>query len=478
MFGEDSFDYPLTSPWENMLNNRRTNQNIANAMPQAWSHLQLTFQEVASAEASENQDLLINQPIERAGFHSNGTTPKSVTREITMEIESERSTSLGKHIANTLSNKEYERWSWEAWSPIGSMFVTSAPDGIGVIKDIEFRTIFATYLGQPDPNLTNLVGQYFGKKGDILDEYGANLASASLPGGGFRIIHNKLQDLIWSMMKVAGIHSVKEAVNFLQGKVGNPYMQRYTDHQTSQEGGRNSPYAIIPDILAINWPAGTQTVNDSGATDCGEAFFEIKGYQPNKTRHGHNNTKIKPADRRAKEVVNAYGRRFKQLDAVYAPEVVGDGSNGIVGPFEAAQGRFIGGQVVPIVAGAFGEVNKDFAKMLRTLAKLASSGEDGMSISPLRNLDKKGGAFAIMHHQFRRAVGVTIVRNMANHKLSRLHYVRATEADAKNTAEANHSDNRGWNRGQQGRSGWYSKHTPGGYANYEQFRNGNYFGTL
>ena len=159
--------------------------------------------------------------------------------------------------------------------------------------------------------------------------------------------------------------------------------------------------------------------------------------------------------------------------------MVGDGRNGIVGPFEAAQSQFFGGQVIPVVVGAFGEVNKDFEKMLRrTLAKLASSGEDGMSISPLRNLDKKGGAFAIMHHQFRRAVGVTIVRDMANHKLSRLHYVRATAADAKNTAEANHSDNRGWNRGQQGRSRWYSQHTPGGYANYEQFRNGNYFGTL
>ena len=68
-----------------------------------------------------------------------------------------------------------------------------------------------------------------------------------------------------------------------------------------------------------------------------------------------------------------------------------------------------------------------------------------MSISPLRNLDKKGGAFAIMLSQFRRALGVTIVRDMANHKLSRLHYVRATAEDAKNTAEANHSDNRGWN---------------------------------
>ena len=442
-----------------------------------WSHL-LTFQQVVSTEASENQDLLINQPIERAGFHSDGTIPRSVTREITMEIESARSTYLGKQIANTLSKKHYERWAWDGWTKLGASFVTSPPDGIGMIKDVEWRTIIATYLGQPDPNLAALVGRFFGKKGDKLDEYGANLASACLPGAGFRIIHNKQQDLIVSMMKLAGIHSVKEAINFLQGKVGDPFMKRYAEHLTSQEGRRNAPHAIIPDIHAINYPAGKQTVNDSGATHCAEAFFEIKSFQPNNTRYNHNNTKINPADRRAKEVVQQYSRKFHKLDQNYAQEVVGDGRNGIVGPFEAAQSQFFGGQVIPVVVGAFGEVNKDFEKMLRTLAKLASSGEDGMSISPLRNLDKKGGAFAIMHHQFRRAVGVTIVRDMANHKLSRLHYVRATEADAKNTAEANHSDNRGWNRGQQGRSGWYSQHTPGGYANYEQFRNGNYFGTL
>ena len=42
------------------------------------------------------------------------------------------------------------------------------------------------------------------------------------------------------------------------------------------------------------------------------------------------------------------------------------------------------------------------------------------------------------------------------------------------TAEANHSDNRGRNYGGGRISGWYSKHTPLGYANYEQFRNGNF----
>ena len=75
-----------------------------------------------------------------------------------------------------------------------------------------------------------------------------------------------------------------------------------------------------------------------------------------------------------------------------------------------------------------------------------------------------------------RALGVTFVRDMANHKLSRLHYVLATAGDARNTAEANHSDNRGWNCSSRRRSGWYSKHTPGGYANYEHGR--NFFGTL
>ena len=101
-----------------------------------------------------------------------------------------------------------------------------------------------------------------------------------------------------------------------------------------------------------------------------------------------------------------------------------------------------------------------------------------MSISPLRTLDKKGGAFAIMLSQFRRGLGVTIVRDMAYHKLSCLHYIQVTAEDVRNTAEANHSDNRGWNYGSARRSGRYSKHTPGGYANYEQFRNGNFFGTL
>ena len=53
-----------------------------------------------------------------------------------------------------------------------------------------------------------------------------------------------------------------------------------------------------------------------------------------------------------------------------------------------------------------------------------------MSVSPLINSDRKGGAFPIMLQQFRRAIGVCIVRGQAKLKLSRLHYVRETVAEA------------------------------------------------
>ena len=45
-------------------------------------------------------------------------------------------------------------------------------------------------------------------------------------------------------------------------------------------------------------------------------------------------------------------RKFKNLDKKFAGDVVGDGNGDIVGPFEASQGRFYRGQVIPLCVGA------------------------------------------------------------------------------------------------------------------------------
>ncbi len=62
-----------------------------------------------------------------------------------------------------------------------------------------------------------------------------------------------------------------------------------------------------------------------------------------------------------------------------------------------------------------------------------------MQISPLVNLDRKGGAYQIMLQQFRRAIRVAIVQGNAKHKLGRLRYVRESMEEAANASTANHS---------------------------------------
>ena len=74
------------------------------------------------------------------------------------------------------------------------------------------------------------------------------------------------------------------------------------------------------------------------------------------------------------------------------------------------------------------------------LAKVAAALDDGISVSPLHNLERKGGAAMIMRQQFWQAIGVAIVCGNAKLKLSWLHYVHAPAAEAAQVCEANHSE--------------------------------------
>ena len=129
---------------------------------------------------------------------------------------------------------------------------------------------------------------------------------------------------------------------------------------------------------------------------------------------------------------------------------------------------------MPRCAGGFGKINKDFEKVLKVLAREVASGTAGLSISPLANNDRKGGAYPIMLQQFRRAIGVAIACGNARHKLGRLHYVRSTADEAAHTCRRSHSAHR-WRANQIGRATWFSEHVPEGYATFEQFRNGHDF---
>ena len=95
-----------------------------------------------------------------------------------------------------LSRKDYERWSWEAWTQMSPVFLVSPPDHFGYFEDPHFQIAITNYLGQPCPLMAPVVGRFFGKNGAVLDKYGANLAAASLPGQGHRTMYNKLQVIV------------------------------------------------------------------------------------------------------------------------------------------------------------------------------------------------------------------------------------------------------------------------------------------
>ena len=60
------------------------------------------------------------------------------------------------------------------------------------------------------------------------------------------------------MMKLGGILSQAEAVNFLLGQIGKLHIKQYVNHVISHLSARNAPYAIVLDILAHNFPTGRQ----------------------------------------------------------------------------------------------------------------------------------------------------------------------------------------------------------------------------
>jgi hypothetical protein len=63
--------------------------------------------------------------------------------------------------------------------------------------------------------------------------------------------------------------------------------------------------------------------------------------------------------------------------------------------------------IIPLCFGVFGEVNEDFDKVIQCLAREAASTDEGLTISPLVNTDRNGGAYRIML-QYRRDIQCTM----------------------------------------------------------------------
>ncbi len=178
-------------------------------------------------------------------------------------------------------------------------------------------------------------------------------------------------------MKLGGMHSAAEAVNFLVNKIGQPYIMSYVNHVSSHPNAQKAPHAVVPDIHAFNFPTGGQRVDESGATSAAEAFFKIKTFTACKCRYNHNNTNLKPVDQRVHEVILFYDQKFKKLYLM-----IKNARSWIVflllmlltmeqvrlwARLKKPIRDSFKGTIMPIHAGWFGKVNKDYKLLSQRL---------------------------------------------------------------------------------------------------------------
>ena len=64
------------------------------------------------------------------------------------------------------------------------------------------------------------------------------------------------------------------------------------------------------------------------------------------------------------------------------------------GLFSEAQALFMSGGIIPRVFGAFGDINNRVENLVKKFARNVVNSNDGLSVSPLVNTERKVRAFA------------------------------------------------------------------------------------
>ena len=88
------------------------------------------------------------------------------------------------------------------------------------------------------------------------------------------------------MMSLCGITCEREAVNFLFGKVTEPYITSYSNHLAEVQARTKVAHAIFPDLHVTNFPSRGSASNQTLLQQSVEAIFEVKTMYANKTRYG------------------------------------------------------------------------------------------------------------------------------------------------------------------------------------------------
>eukprot|EP00957_Ditylum_brightwellii_P187673 14290800-Ditylum_brightwellii.AAC.1 len=216
------------------------------------------------------------------------------------------------------------------------------------------------YLGLPSPYCAPFVGQWIGTEGHKckVDKHG-NVVSAhnAVPCAGHSIAHNSIQAQVGDILKISGMHIQAKAENLFHGRLQEPFIGRYCENSIHTTAHDRVAYkdSIIPDLLIHNYPVRKERRLDGNgiSQSTAQVIVEIKGIYV-----GKNQQTQYPAgnehgtDKLACQIKAEYIAKSKKCDDKLAQENINP-----TGPLQDALSTFLYGGLIPLVYGAFGEVN-------------------------------------------------------------------------------------------------------------------------
>jgi hypothetical protein len=100
-------------------------------------------------------------------------------------------------------------------------------------------------------------------------------------------------------------------------------------------------------------------------------------------------------------------------------------------PFSnAIKQTFTTGNVLPLVSGAFAEVNAEAKRLVEKCARHAAALEENSDITPEEACYAKGSAYNLLLSQFRRAIGCLGMKAAVEEKLRRIMLIRSNKREA------------------------------------------------
>ena len=141
-------------------------------------------------------------------------------------------------------------------------------------------------------------------------------------------------------------------------------------------------------VHATHFPARDGTSSQTALQQKVDEIFEVKSMYANNTQYSSHVMHFGATNQRLRFIKEMeYPGKFRKFDIKFA----GDQANAETGPFSKAQLPFIFRELIPLVFGAFGDVNGGVETLVKELVRNAVNSDSRLSVSLLVNMDRKGG---------------------------------------------------------------------------------------